>query len=156
MINKNNSLQVVQEEKPWYKEGLRFKCTGCGKCCTGSPGYVWITPDEIEKIADSLKMSLVDFSRGYLREINGAYALKERVKSYDCVFLNGKECSIYELRPKQCKTFPWWVQNLETEEDWNLAAKRCEGINHPDAPTTPCSDIVQQLNEGDGIHGQPE
>ena len=22
--------------EPWYKDGLRFKCTGCGDCCTGA------------------------------------------------------------------------------------------------------------------------
>ena len=26
----------------WYHLGLRFQCTGCGDCCTGAPGYVWI------------------------------------------------------------------------------------------------------------------
>ena len=35
----------------WYRGGLRFSCTQCGKCCSGAPGYVWVTKDEIEQIA---------------------------------------------------------------------------------------------------------
>ena len=31
---------------PWYAEGLRFKCTQCGGCCTGGPGFVWFDEDE--------------------------------------------------------------------------------------------------------------
>lgn len=152
MANEPISLKILHEgDAPWYKDGLRFECTGCGKCCTGSPGYVWITPEEIEKIADHLNLSLSDFSKRYLRVVNGNYALKERIVTYDCVFLDGKQCSIYSLRPKQCKTFPWWVQNLQTPEDWELAAKRCEGINFKSAPVTRCDVIVKQLQDGDGI-----
>ncbi len=138
----NNSLNVVD---PWYKEGLRFGCTGCGKCCTGSPGYVWVTPEEIESIANYLHISLDECAERYIREINGKYALKEHPKPYDCVFLKGKGCSIYPVRPKQCKTFPWWVQNLKTEEDWQRAALDCEGINHPDAPLVSHEEIKRNI-----------
>ena len=40
-------------EKPWYHEGLRFECTGCGDCCTGAPGYVWLTEEEIRALAEA-------------------------------------------------------------------------------------------------------
>ena len=57
--------------KPWYKDGLRFACTQCGKCCTGSPGYVWITEEEVVKMAAFLKISVPEFMRTYTREVNG-------------------------------------------------------------------------------------
>lgn len=151
MSNQNSPLAVVQGDETWYKAGLAFKCTGCGKCCTGSPGYVWVTHEEIVALADYLKLSLSDFSKLYLRLVNGRYALKEKMPNYDCIFLDGKQCSVYSLRPKQCKTFPWWVQNLETPEDWEMASRRCEGINHPDATVVRAQDIVKQLQDGDGI-----
>ena len=25
--------------EPWYQDGLQFRCTRCGNCCTGAPGY---------------------------------------------------------------------------------------------------------------------
>ena len=39
---------------PWYKDGLQFTCTQCGDCCTGAPGVVWVTDDELREIADYL------------------------------------------------------------------------------------------------------
>ncbi len=124
----------MTKEKAWYKDGLRFQCTGCGKCCTGSPGYVWVTVEEIEEIAQFLNISIDEFADRYLRQVNGDFALKEHVTTYACVFLDGTKCSIYPVRPEQCKTFPWWVQNLASKEDWEKAGRYCEGINHPDAP----------------------
>lgn len=141
----------MTNQQVWFKEGLRFSCTECGKCCTGSPGYVWITPEEIEAMANYLNMPLSEFCEHYIREINGAYALKERVVTYDCVFLEGTRCRVYPVRPKQCKTFPWWVQNLATPKDWEEAAKRCEGINHPNAKVIPVEEILSTVRGGDGI-----
>ncbi len=115
---------------PWYKDGLRFKCTECGKCCTGSPGYVWVEENEMQEIADYLKISLSDFKKKYTRQRDNRYALIElRQQDYDCVFLENKRCSIYAVRPSQCRKFPWWQQNLESPESWHEAAKYCEGIN---------------------------
>ena len=49
----NNKLSLIteQDQEPWYKEGLRFKCTECGKCCTGAPGYVWVNKEEVAEMA---------------------------------------------------------------------------------------------------------
>ncbi len=129
---------------PMYASGLNFKCTGCGKCCTGSPGYVWLNHQEMQKIADHLGMELKAFQRKYTRTKNGKYSLIEKKPSYDCVFLNGKECSIYEERPTQCKTFPWWPENLRSEEVWQNLATACEGIND-EAPLVSNEKIAGEL-----------
>ncbi len=148
MDNQKSHLNVIDSDK-WYKEGLSFKCTGCGKCCTGSPGYVWVQVEEVEQMADFLKITVSDFTKRYLRELNGRLALKERVKTYDCIFLDGTRCKIYSERPKQCRTFPWWQQNLNSKEDWEEAAKHCEGINHPEALLVAFEEIDKQLKSGD-------
>ncbi len=133
-------------ELPWYKEGLKFKCTGCGKCCTGFPGYAWVTEEEIKAIAIYLKMNLKQFRKRYLRQVNNRFALLEGPKNYDCVFLEGKKCSIYPVRPVQCRTYPWWQQNLKTEKEWEEAKTFCEGINDS-APVVPLKIIQEQLAE---------
>lgn len=130
---------------PWYKEGLRFKCTGCGECCTGAPGYVWVSPQEIEALAKSLSISPEEFIQKYTRRIGNRLSLIEDSRTYDCVFLKGKRCTVYETRPKQCRTFPWWPEHLKTKEHWKEAAHRCEGIDHPDAPLISLSEIKKQL-----------
>lgn len=131
--------------KPWYKEGLQFKCTGCGHCCTGSPGYVWIDEEEATSMAVALQISLEEFVKKYTRRIGNRISLKEHPRNYDCVFLKEKKCTIYTARPKQCRTFPWWQENLETPEHWKEAAARCEGINAPDAPVISLDEIEKGL-----------
>ena len=117
------------DSDPWYKNGLHFKCTGCGKCCSGGPGYVWVTKEEIAAIASFLTMPLDLFVRKYIRQRDNRYALIEKkIENFDCIFLHDKKCLIYPVRPRQCITFPWWTENLQSEESWNLTAKSCEGI----------------------------
>lgn len=131
--------------KPWYKDGLRFACTQCGQCCTGAPGYVWIDEKEILEMALFLKISVEEFTRTYTRQVNGRLSLKEFPKSYDCIFLRGKQCMLYGSRPRQCRTFPFWPENIESKKSWEETGKRCEGVNHEHAPVIPLSEINRQL-----------
>lgn len=129
---------------PWYRDGLRFKCTECGKCCTGSPGYVWVTKQEIASMAKLLNIPVDLFKRKYLRQRDNRYALAEK-KNLDCIFLKDKKCTIYQARPAQCQTFPFWKENLNSEESWKLAAETCEGINDQ-APLVPYP-VIQELQK---------
>lgn len=118
---------------PWYKEGLKFKCTGCGKCCTGKSGFVFITKEEISEAAKLLNLDEKTFKIRYIRTRDNRLALVEKRNEqgeYDCIFLKGKECQIYQGRPKQCRTYPWWPENLNTPDSWELASIECEGINN--------------------------
>lgn len=143
----SNSLTVIQEpNEKWYAKGLRFSCTGCGKCCTGAPGYTWVTLDEIVAIAAYLQLSIDQFAARYLRQIGDRYSLKENFVTHACVFLQDNKCQIYPVRPEQCRTFPWWIENLESEEAWQNAARRCEGINHPGAELVSSETIEQNMN----------
>jgi uncharacterized protein len=112
----------------WYADGLRFECTGCGRCCTRGDGYVWISRSEIHALATHLEMDVNDFGRRYLRRFEERYALVDGAGG-DCVFLRGKTCSIYDFRPAQCRAFPWWPANLRSPEAWKTAADSCEGIS---------------------------
>lgn len=131
------------KKNKWYEEGLRFECTGCGKCCTGAPGYVWVSLAEMEEMAKNLDLPLKEFQKRFVRRVGQRYSLVESKSTYDCVFLEGKKCRVYEARPKQCRTFPWWPQNLRSEESWSEAAKGCEGIRE-DAPLVPFGTIEKE------------
>lgn len=134
---------------PWYKEGLRFQCTECGKCCTGKPGYIWITEEEIKAMADQLQITEQAFKIKYTRTRDNRYALvelKDDKGNNRCIFLKGKRCEVYQARPGQCRTFPWWKENLHNEESWKLAAEDCEGINE-EAPLVPYAEIERSLSE---------
>ena len=126
---------------PWYKDGLSFQCTQCGNCCTGGPGYVWISDDEVRMLAQHLKLSIEDTVRTHCRLIDGRVSLKERKTPkglYDCVFLidytaddgqTRKGCAIYPVRPLQCRTWPFWDGNLQTEGAWKRVHRTCPGLD---------------------------
>lgn len=132
---------------PWYKDGLKFKCTECGKCCTGTQGFVWVTEEEISKMAADLNLDIKTFKIRYVRNRDNRYALVEKKNGqneYDCIFLKDKKCAVYKNRPSQCRTYPWWPENLNAPQSWALAAESCEGISNQ-APLVPYSEIEKNL-----------
>ena len=127
----------TESKLPWYNEGLGFNCTGCGGCCTGFPGFVWVNDQEIKAFASHFKISPQRFSDQYLRKVDDRFSLRESPVNYDCVFLDGKRCTVYNLRPSQCRTFPFWPQNIASPEAWAETARHCEGISAYDPDTQP-------------------
>jgi uncharacterized protein len=117
------------DDQRWYKDGLRFECTECGACCTGAPGFVWVNKSEIEGMAACLDMEVAEFETRYVRQVGIRKSLIER-PNYDCVFLHGGRCDVYPVRPRQCRTWPFWESNLSSPERWNDAAEACPGCNH--------------------------
>ena len=123
----------------WYDQGLRFQCTQCGNCCTGPPGYVWCDDREAQTLAAHLGLTVAEFRRRYAHQAHGRWTLNEQwneqVHGYDCVFLrrdpvSGKAlCSVYEHRPNQCRTWPFWELNLQSHAHWHRAARDCPGMN---------------------------
>ena len=122
--NKEN-VDAAEPEKPWYAEGLKFKCSGCGDCCTGAPGYVWVKKAEIAALAEAMEMEVEEFEEHFVRKIGIRKSLKE-FPNGDCVFFDGanRNCNVYGFRPEQCKTWPFWDSNLKSPETW---AETCEG-----------------------------
>jgi Fe-S-cluster containining protein len=131
---------------PWYEEGLEFECTGCSKCCQVD-GDVWLAPEEVTSIAnylqktdeDDIIASIDAFRKKYVRaELSPAdddgddgdedpslqsqsssWMCLKRTKEGACTFLDPSgKCSIYDVRPVQCSTYPFWPSLLEDPEAW--------------------------------------
>lgn len=113
---------------PWYHEGLRFQCTECGDCCTGDPGFVWVTNREIRALAEALGLDVAEFEAKYVRRVGSRKSLVER-PSGDCILFDGKKrkCTVYEHRPRQCRTWPFWQSNVESPAAWRETCKSCPG-----------------------------
>ena len=115
-------------EQPWYKDGLKFTCTQCGNCCTGFEGVVWVNEKEIAAIAEYIGKSVGETKFEHTRLVGRRVSLKEFANG-DCTFFDGKTrgCTIYPVRPRQCRTWPFWDSNLESPEAWKDAQKLCPG-----------------------------
>jgi Fe-S-cluster containining protein len=118
--------------EPWYHDGLRFRCTRCGNCCTGSPGFVWVNEEERAAIADFLGEDHERFRALYTRRHERGISLRERA-NYDCIFYEaGTGCTIYPVRPAQCRTWPFWESNISSPEAWQRTCSVCPGAGKGD------------------------
>jgi len=96
-------------------------------------------------MADHLKIGLREFNSKYCTKTKGFFHLNEDPKRLECTFLKGKRCGIYEARPVQCRTWPFWpeVMNAKT---WNQEVKNfCPGVGKGRVHSA--EEIQKALNE---------
>jgi Fe-S-cluster containining protein len=110
------------------RDGFRFTCQGSGKCCLAGEdyGYVYLTRLDRQRLAAHFEISQWAFTRRYAERTDGYFYLKE--PDTDCRFLENKRCTVYEARPLQCRTWPFWPENINGAGWTKEAARRCPGI----------------------------
>jgi Fe-S-cluster containining protein len=113
--------------EPWYQDGLRFRCTRCGHCCTGTPGFVWVNAEELAAIAAFRGEPELQVTELYSRQVSRGRTLREKANG-DCIFYDKSQgCTIYPVRPRQCRTWPFWESNVQTPETWQRTCEICPG-----------------------------
>jgi Fe-S-cluster containining protein len=123
---------MILVDESWYKDGLRFRCTRCGNCCTGPAGYVWVNDEEIRAIAEFRGEEVEQMKGLYTRRAHRGLSLREKLNG-DCIFYDAeKGCTIYPVRPRQCRTWPFWESNIVTEEAWQRTCEICPGSGKGD------------------------
>ena len=135
---------------PWFGAGLKFGCTACGKCCRSTRTNVWVNSSEISALAAALKMEPFSFAQQYCEDReneNGEILTSLKNKDGGCILLDkdGRKCSVYEVRPVQCRTYPFWPSAVVGKAEWSNEATRCEGINASSAKIHSLRDISRQL-----------
>lgn len=153
-----NMREVGAGEREWYADGLRFACTRCGNCCTGPPGYVWFTEEEGRAMARRLDLDEREFYQRFARRDGEQWSLieSETPFGHDCIFLDrvsipGKAiCGLYEARPSQCRTWPFWPENLRSARTWNAVKRNtpCPGMDN--GPLIPIESIRIQRDTARG------
>ena len=143
--------------EPWFRDGLRFECTRCGNCCTGTPGSVLVSDAEIEKLAEHLELAVDEFREIYTRSLRkGDVSLREK-RNGECVFYQSGAtegatmgCSVYRDRPRQCRSWPFWKGVVHSPERWAEEAEECPGMNR--GALHGAADILKR-SENDGTRG---
>ena len=114
-----------------YKKGVRFECQGSGNCCVsrGSYGFVYLSDIDLNRFSKYFKISIKKFKEKYCQITDGFIHLSEKYKiNGNCIFLKDKKCTVYNSRPTQCRTWPFWNENMNAKV-WNEdIAINCPGI----------------------------
>ncbi len=150
----------------WYagkdgKSTLRFECTQCGACCTGPEGAVHVNQREVRMLAKHIGITAEECIDRYTHMLPEGRSLIERETApdsgcFDCVFLDRTSdpqratCSVYDARPTQCRTFPWWPDNIKNPSSWRRAGTHCEGIGQ--GGYVPIEHIRVQRNAQEAAH----
>jgi Fe-S-cluster containining protein len=106
-------------------------CEACGgACCTGASGYIWTKYSEIEAMANFLELTVEEFATIYLKKVKHRYSIIEKKiddDNFACIFFDEKlkQCGIYPVRPRQCKTFPFWETFKNNKQE---VINECPGI----------------------------
>jgi uncharacterized protein len=133
---------------PWWSEGLRFECQpDCGQCCTNHDdyAYVYLEGQDVDRIAGHLAMSPEAFRETYTTLDDGETVLLMDAPA--CPFLEGSRCRVYDARPRQCRTFPFWRENLRSRARWDALKSFCPGVGR--GAIIPVERIRSQLTDDD-------
>ena len=135
----------MMSDPVWLRDGLRFACTGCGDCCSGAPGAVWLNSQEVAALAQHLTLEPDQFERQYTRRLGLRLALHERPGG-DCCFYDpeDKRCVVYEARPTQCRTYPFWDVHVASADAWESVRRECEGARDPMADVVPLAVVLER------------
>lgn len=115
---------------PWYRDGLRWECQGSGKCCVshGQMGYVFLSLADRRRLAAYLELSTSQFTRKYCTKTDDQWHIRDEPGAADCRFLVGKRCGVYEARPTQCRTWPFWPEVMHAKAWQREVAAFCPGV----------------------------
>jgi Fe-S-cluster containining protein len=117
-------------ERVWYTGGLRFECQpDCANCCVnhGDYAFVYLEKTDARRLARFLGLKLAEFKARYT-EAEDEYLIL-RMDQPACPFLEGRRCTVYRARPIQCRTFPFWKNNLTSLSAWKRLRGFCPGID---------------------------
>lgn len=123
-------MKLKIDGKEWWREGVRFQCQGSGQCCTshGEYGFVFLTKEDRKRFAAFFKMRSSEFTKKYCEKTGEAWRLKEDSKNSDCGFLKDKRCSVYQARPSQCRTWPFWPEVMNAKTWKKEIVSFCPGV----------------------------
>jgi uncharacterized protein len=116
----------------WYhRRGLRFACTKCNRCCERA-GDVLFQASEAAAVAERLlgpgaSASVLEGTL-WSAEYDGSWRI-EVPEGGGCALLGPSGCSVHDIKPVQCATYPFWPEILANRHLWRYEARACEGIS---------------------------
>lgn len=118
----------MHDRRKFYDNGIRFECQGDGKCCLnhGRHTYVYVSFNDRKRLAAHLGMTTLEFTKQYTRAADGMVHLKDPER--DCPFFRDNRCGVHTVRPWQCRTWPFWPENMHPKVWEADVASFCPGV----------------------------
>ncbi len=122
----------------YVNQPVRFQCSGCGDCCSGDPDthFIELLAGEAERIREYLQLSKTVFQRDHIvsiADIGKGIRINEQGR---CSLLGAdNRCQVYQVRPLQCRSYPFWPEIMHSLDTWRAEANHCEGIHQGEAIT---------------------
>jgi hypothetical protein len=128
--NKPQALPNTTETNqpvPDLGRALCFECQpGCIRCCDRK-GFVHITESDLLHIAAFLGLSPSEFESRFVCRTRRTLRLRTPRRG-NCHFLTPTGCAIHQVKPEQCRAYPFWPEILASRERWLAEASACPGV----------------------------
>ena len=82
----------------------KVDCTQCANCCRKLNPTLTLT--DAKRLARHLGMTAIAFTTRYLQKIQQDKKDLLIFKKRPCPFLKNKHCTVYEVRPSDCRSYP--------------------------------------------------
>jgi Fe-S-cluster containining protein len=138
-----------------------FECQRCAACCRWR-GEVRPSEAEITRLADYKGLSEGAFIEQFTRltYYRHGLALKEKPNG-ECVFLEGRDCTVQSVKPQQCRNFPslWRMPGFEwicpavprqvSPAEWERLVEEATGLKPPFGEAAQPATSIQVLPVSD-------
>jgi Fe-S-cluster containining protein len=131
---------------------MRFECqSGCTKCCE-QQGFVYLTEDDILRLAGFLDLKPTVFERRFVYRTKNLRRLRVP-RLAQCPFLKTDGCSVHVAKPLQCRTFPFWPEMVDSKREWLKTGSWCPGIGKgPLVKIEAARAIADTMRDGSPLH----
>ncbi len=114
-------------------KNVHFECQRCAKCC-GDGSHrgrnILLIKSEVKQISQATGLRPLSFASRSLSIQPYRYRMKKR--GGKCVFLDGKACRIYNIRPLICRFYPFSLKRGNNGYKFEVS-EECPGIGLGDA-----------------------
>ena len=104
-----------------------------------------MTAADQQRIADHLHLSLEQFRRDYCEPDDADDPRLSTPEDRACHFLEDGRCTIHEVKPVQCGTFPFWPEHVKRKSAWSRLSRYCPGIG--EGPKIPREEVQKRVGE---------
>ena len=104
-----------------------FVCQHTGNCCI-SPGYVYVSANDIEAMATELQIPISQFIEHFVIQKNGWSLIASPTFRTRCFLNESNQCQVYATRPSACRTYPDWDDIWANNTTVLKESRQCQGL----------------------------